>query len=916
MKWGRPVVLTFSLLLTWPLVGRATSPVAAFKQLSAEFVAYSVVAADLDGDAQWEAIAGAFDGRVYVLDSGGSILWSYDVGSLPYALAVADVNGDGKKDIIAVVQDALGSVVALNYKKGVLWTFSNDRPLLSVAVGDAEGDGHREVAVGSFLGVLYVLEGKSGTVRFQKTLSPEMFICALAYGDLDGVAGDELVVGTSNKGLFVLNPVGKVLWRVKAKSPRDGNSGDNKSGKMSHPRYKMENVQSLCIEDLTGDGRNEVIVGSHPCGFVAAYTGNGRKLWQWNNPERFGTHTSGQLAVGDFTGNKKKEVFCLFNGVDLSGSTATSPAAILDGTGNLIGRYEPKTAFYSVCTACPDEKGCASVLLTSSVRGTGLNVVTFPKDKADPFGAYEDSGQTRILPALQTMAARGAKGEKVSTRDGFHFLYRCNYRDLYGKKGVDLEVFLRPLRSLPGEYGVVLTDLYENDPLSTLRKGKRKHFSDQKQILDMAGWFEQQKIPFFLNAGKHAKLYFRLDTLEMVLKVAKTSCRGFIVDENNYTRTDPWRRFLGNLDQMLSMLAKYPGKKLIMNEYLGFWHRFPMSRDKFEILFNPAYKEILVPIYKPNNMKSPELNLGVLVGLWKAGFIKDWGVGIYGDMWKWGSVFLSTPPDVEIRFAVEAASLGSRYFVFARNVSEDSSKILDLAPSYKAYFEELWRLVGQGAMAPVGDPSHLVISPVMLQAAENPEEVRKRERGTKIYWQDVLTMNGVLDTGFFLQATRKNYLSRYFYDMSHYYDGLFPTNPYGYVTILPEQVDEKPIAGVRKIYVVKGDGLLYEKEKKTLKPIPLEAFVGGFAGVYADIPFRTADAFLGVHKEDGGYVIYLINPHVFETKSVTARIVTNLGKVQFSVRDTLSGEAVKVQDNSLSLEIPAGLFRILQVNVD
>jgi hypothetical protein len=271
---------------------------------------------------------------------------------------------------------------------------------------------------------------------------------------------------------------------------------------------------------------------------------------------------------------------------------------------------------------------------------------------------------------------------------------------------------------------------------------------------------------------------------------------------------------------------------------------------------------------------------------------------------------------VEIRFAVEAASLGSRYFVFARNVSEHSSRTLDLASSYKAYFEELWRLVAQGAMAPVADPGRLVVAPVMLRAAENPEEVDKRQEGTKVYWQDILTMNGALDTGFFLQATRKNYLGRYFYHMSHYYEGLFPSNPYGYLTILPEHLDEKTILGVRKIYVAKADGRLYRKDKKTVVPIPVEALAENLQGDYADMPFRTEDAFLGVHKRDGGYVVYLINPHVFEVKDVTARIVTHLGKHRFSVRDALSGQVVRAQEGALSVGIPAGLFRILQVNID
>jgi len=886
------------------------------KRIDLDMVAYCVTANDINGDGRQEIIAGAFDHRVYVLNMAGTVLWSCDVGGLPYALAVGDVNGDGKKDIIAVVQDSAGGVVVLEYKKGIYWTFADDRPFLSVAVGDFEGDGKKEIAAGSFLGALYVLDGRKRLLKFRKAFSPGAFISALAFGDVDGKAGDELLIGTSNKGVFALSGTGNILWRLKPKSPRKDNKGGKGHARQWQPRYKMEAVQSISITDLTDDGGTEVIIGSRPCGLVTVLNGKGEKLWQKNYPNRFGTHTSASVVPGNFVNDETKELFCLFNGLILSGEKGTSPAVMLSASGDEMGSYQPNSAFFSVCGSDGEKNGYQRALLSSSVRGTGLNLVAFEANKGDPLVGYQDAVQLAIEPHLRQMKGTGAKVQEGKATKTFHFLYRCDYRHIYGRKGTDLDRFLRPLRAAPGEPAIIITSLGEKGLLSRLGKKEAEGFVEKGRILEIAAWFERYSIPFFLNVGKHARLYFTPETLGAVLQTAQRSCQGFIVDENSYTRTDLWRSFLGDLDRILSLLAKYPGKKLVMNEYLGFWHRFPLEADKFKTLFKPQYADIIVPVYKPNNIKSPELNMGVLVGLWKAGAVKNWGVGVYGDMWKWASVFVGTPGDVELRLALEGMSLGANYFVFARNVSADSRSVLDLAAGYKRYFEALYALISHGLITPIENPDLLVVSPVALQEAANPMEESKRALGTKVYWQEIYRMRGFLDTGFFLQATRENYLSRYCYDMANYYDGLFPKNAFGYVAVFPDTIDPSTVGGIESCYVVSADQHLYKKKGKGLAPVSLAGFVQDMPRGRAKLPLATPDAFVSAHRTAGGYIVYLVNPLLFETRDVTAGVVLNAEIGGTRITDVVSGEVLDHTKKNLSVKIPAGLFRILKIDVD
>jgi hypothetical protein len=265
---------------------------------------------------------------------------------------------------------------------------------------------------------------------------------------------------------------------------------------------------------------------------------------------------------------------------------------------------------------------------------------------------------------------------------------------------------------------------------------------------------------------------------------------------------------------------------------------------------------------------------------------------------------------------VEAMSLGANYFVFARNVSEYSENILDLAPGYKSYFVPLYDLISEQVIAPIEEPRALVISPMALQEIADPLEIERRGLGTKVYWQEIYRMKGMLDTGFLLQSTRENYLPRYCYNMSKYYDGLFPKNRNGYVTLFTGAVDPLQVQGIQQYFVVKG-GHLYTRKGKVLTARKVKDFISVFDELGGSLPFRTPDAFLSAHRIKDGYKVYMINPHMFDNKDVEARLYHNLEKKEVIIRDVISGEAWPLAKGSpCSITLPAGLFRILKVHVN
>ena len=93
------------------------------------------------------------------------------------------------------------------------------------------------------------------------------------------------------------------------------------------------------------------------------------------------------------------------------------------------------------------------------------------------------------------------------------------------------------------------------------------------------------------------------------------------------------------------------------------------------------------------------------------------------------------------------------------------------------YFCLFPELIQKGMISPTqGTPRDVIISPMSLQErgySKDREGGEPKSRG--------LTFGGkgIFSTGFLLQAVRENYIPGYLYQLTNYYDGLFPRTPYG-----------------------------------------------------------------------------------------------------------------------------------------
>ncbi|NOZ21188.1 MAG: hypothetical protein GXP25_08865 [Planctomycetes bacterium] len=191
--------------------------------------------ADVDADGGDEWIVGGRSG-VGLYESTGKKVWAFATEGDVRAIDVADLDGDGKPEIVFGCDDE--KVRALDYQGKELWSFvckesyqgTSSRPAVDyVKISDLDGDGEKEIVAGA--NWVHVLSG-DGKLKWEKYMDFRRgricgdFICG-DVADINGDGKQEIIALflTSYPLMQVLNPDGKMI--VPADYKEDGHKGIN-----------------------------------------------------------------------------------------------------------------------------------------------------------------------------------------------------------------------------------------------------------------------------------------------------------------------------------------------------------------------------------------------------------------------------------------------------------------------------------------------------------------------------------------------------------------------------------------------------------------------------------------------------------------------------------------------------------------
>ena len=319
-------------------------------------------------------------------------------------VAVADVNNDGKPDIVAVDQGQCGGsgecvVVFLGNGDGTFQTTSintsSGYDLSEFAVGDFNNDGNLDLAVSEYYGganQLQILFGNGdGTFSLGPTYLSGLFPRDLQAAYLDNDRNLDLVVSVNN-GMAVLL----------------GNGDGTFRGPTIYPPV----TSWLTVADINGDGIADVVATEDNTGSQAVvFFGKGDGTFQ--PAKTFGTgREPGFIVTGDFNGDRRPDL------VFTDGGPRTYYLATMLNTG--VVTFSPTTPL----NFGKQTVGTTSPAKTVTLTNTGKSALTISSMKSTgQFGMTSTCG-TSLAPGANcainvtfSPTSKGPKSGTVSIKD-------------------------------------------------------------------------------------------------------------------------------------------------------------------------------------------------------------------------------------------------------------------------------------------------------------------------------------------------------------------------------------------------------------------------------------------------------------------------------------------------------------------
>ncbi len=318
-----------------------------------EVLRSSMLVIDLDGDHKKEMLFGSIDGYLTVVNGASyHVVWDKYIGdylkesdnvSIDTGLAAADLNNDGKLEIVIATgspevarANSPGAIVVLTYVGGgtyfeqmpgwPVYAFdelgaSSNRPdgrpdgfTSTPSLGDIDGDGDLEIVIGGMDRRLHAFH-HDGTYVLGWPLDNKYRIyresrSTAALADLDGDGILDIYIGSNNYKIpACANPY--LFYGVKADS----------TPLLGFPIETTQNIESSpAIGDINGDGSPDIIFGTgdynESCGQPGGQKSDGKKVYAVDRfgqplpgwPVRTNANMPNSPALGDLDNDGMPEV--------------------------------------------------------------------------------------------------------------------------------------------------------------------------------------------------------------------------------------------------------------------------------------------------------------------------------------------------------------------------------------------------------------------------------------------------------------------------------------------------------------------------------------------------------------------------------------------------------------------------------
>jgi hypothetical protein len=399
-------------------------------RLAAGTAPAALAAADLDHDGRLDLIAGNADDASVLLGRGDGSFQDqlFAVTGHPNALAVGDFNGDGRLDVVAAGYDssqAAGQlVVLLGLGDG---RYSSSDPLnignflSSIVAGDFNGDGKIDVAVASLFenSVIVLLGNGDGTFTAQPPITVGTQPTAIAAADFNDDGHVDLAVANS------LDSTVSILLN-------DGNGGFQVQASISVGSDPV----ALVAADFNNDGIFDLAAANAGDGTVSLFTGEGTSGHgdgTFATAETFAAGDSpSSLVSGDFNGDH-------FADLAVANRNSADVSVLINDT---AGGFAAQ-ARYSVSSALHPASGPRAIaaadfnhdgiLDLATANGGSQNLTVLMGAAGGTFASPDQQTSAAIsaAPVLADLTGDGVKDSLVIDRSG-NVLLRVGRADVSG----------------------------------------------------------------------------------------------------------------------------------------------------------------------------------------------------------------------------------------------------------------------------------------------------------------------------------------------------------------------------------------------------------------------------------------------------------------------------------------------------